>query len=172
MPLNSSSSISVIGGKVETSNTPAPEVDFSYFVTDNVALELIAATTKHDLYAVNSALGGRTKVGSTWVLPPTLLLQYHFMPKERFSPYVGAGLNLSFFYGTQAATGINQLAMKSNVGAAIQAGFDYNVSGHWFANFDVKQIFVNTTASVNGGAIQAKTALNPLVIGAGIGYRF
>jgi outer membrane protein W len=41
------------------------------------------------------------------------------MPKERFSPYVGAGLNLSFFYGTQAATGINQLAMKSNVGAGI-----------------------------------------------------
>ncbi len=172
MPLNSSSSISVIGGKVETSNTPAPEVDFSYFLTDNVALELIAATTKHDMYAVNSALGGRTKVGSTWVLPPTLLLQYHFMPKERFSPYVGVGLNVSFFYGTSAAAGINQVAMKNNVGAAIQAGFDYNFSGRWFANFDVKQIFVNTTASINGGAIQAKTALNPLVIGAGIGYRF
>lgn len=172
IPLNSSSSISVIGGKVETSNTPAPELDFSYFLTDNVALELIAATTKHDMYAVNSALGGRTKVGSTWVLPPTLLLQYHFMPKERFSPYVGVGLNVSFFYGTSAATGINQVAMKNGVGAAIQAGFDYNFSGRWFANFDVKQIFVSTTASVNGGAIQAKTALNPLVIGAGIGYRF
>lgn len=172
IPLNTSSSISVIGGKVETSNTPAPEVDFSYFLTDNIALELIAATTKHDMYAVNSALGGRTKVGSTWVLPPTLLLQYHFMPKERFSPYVGVGLNVSFFYGTSAAAGINQVAMKNGVGAAIQAGFDYNFSGRWFANFDVKQIFVNTTASVNGGAIQAKTALNPFVVGAGIGYRF
>lgn len=176
MPLNSSSSLSLLGagipGKVETSNTPAPEVDFSYFLTDNIALELIAATTKHDLYAVNSPLGSRTKVGSTWVLPPTLLLQYHFMPKERFSPYVGVGLNVSFFYGTSAASGINQIAMKNGVGAAIQAGFDYNFSGRWFANFDVKQIFVSTTASLNGGAIQAKTALNPLVIGAGIGYRF
>ena len=172
IPLNSSSSISVIGGKVETSNSVVPEVDFSYFFTDNIALELIAATSKHNMYAVNSALGGRTKVGSTWVLPPTLLLQYHFMPKERFSPYVGVGLNVSFFYATSPAAGINQLAMKNNVGFALQAGFDYNFSGNWFANFDVKQIFVNTTASVNGGVVQAKTALTPLVIGAGIGYRF
>ena len=172
IPLNSTSSISLIGGKVETSNTVMPEVDFSYFLTDNVAFELIAATTKHDLYAANSALGARTKVGSTWVLPPTLLLQYHFFPKERFSPYVGVGLNVSFFYGTSAAAGINQVAMKNGVGAAIQAGFDYNFSGNWFANFDVKQIFVSTTASINGGAIHAKTALNPTVIGAGIGYRF
>lgn len=175
LPLDSSSSISVIGGKVDTTNAAAPELDFSYFFTDNIALELIAATTKHDLYATNTALAPNqsVRVGSTWVLPPTLLLQYHFMPRERFSPYIGAGLNVSFFYSSSPAAGaVNQLAMSSNVGAAIQAGFDYNFSGHWFLNFDVKQIFVNTTASLNGGAIKAKTALNPTVVGAGIGYRF
>jgi outer membrane protein len=37
---------------------------------------------------------------------------------------------------------------------------------------DVKQIFLNTTASINGGVIKAHTALNPLVVGMGIGYRF
>ena len=80
---------------------------------------------------------------------------------------------MSFFYSSSPSGGaINQLAMSNNVGAAIQAGFDYNFSGHWFANFDVKQIFVNTTASINGGAVKAKTALNPMVVGAGIGYRF
>lgn len=172
LPLDSTSSISVIGGKVETSNAVTPEVDFSYFLTDNIAVELIAATSRHDLYAVDSALGGKTKVGRTWVLPPTLLLQYHFFPKERFSPYAGVGLNLSFFYGTSAANGINQVAMSNSAGVAIQAGFDYNFSGNWFANFDVKQIFVSTKASINGGAIRATTALNPTVIGAGIGYRF
>ena len=173
IPLNSSSSITAIGGRVETSNAAAPELDFSYFVTDNVALELIAATTKHDLYAAGSALGaGSVRVGSTWVLPPTLLLQYHFMPKERFSPYVGAGLNVSFFYGTTAAPGIASVSMGNNVGAALQAGFDYNIAGNWFLNADIKQIFVSTRASINGGAVVAKTALNPLVIGAGVGYRF
>ncbi|MDR3538636.1 MAG: OmpW family outer membrane protein [Acetobacteraceae bacterium] len=174
IPQNSSSSISAIGGTVSTSNSAAPELDFSYFLTDNIALELIAATTKHDLYADGSALTpGSYHVGSTWVLPPTLLLQYHFMPHSRFSPYIGAGLNVTFFYSTQAAgNAVTSLAMTNSVGAAVQAGFDYNITGHWFANFDVKQIFVNTTASIDGGIIKAKTALNPTVVGAGIGYRF
>lgn len=172
-PLNSSSSISVIGGHVDATNTGAPEVDFSYFLTDNIAVELIAATTRHDISAVNSALGSRAAVGSVWVLPPTLTVQYHFMPHERFSPYIGAGINATFFYSAHAAGGaVHSLGFDNNVGAVIQAGVDYNLAGHWFLNADVKQIFLNTTASINGGAIKAKTALNPLVIGAGIGYRF
>ncbi len=44
IPLNSSSSISPIGGTVSATAQAAPEVDFSYFLTDNVAFELIAAT--------------------------------------------------------------------------------------------------------------------------------
>jgi outer membrane protein len=172
-PLTSSSSISGIGGHVDATNTGAPEVDFSYFLTDNIAVELIAATTKHDISAVNSALGGRTAVGSVWVLPPTLTMQYHFFPHERLSPYVGAGINATFFYGAHAAGApVTSLGFDNNIGAALQVGMDYNVAGHWFLNADVKQIFLNTTASINGGAIKAKTALNPLVAGAGIGYRF
>jgi hypothetical protein len=55
-----------------------------------------------------------------------------------------------------------------------QAGFDYNFAGHWFANFDVKEIFLNTSARIGVGAvnIKAKDSLNPLLIGAGVGYRF
>ncbi len=175
IPENSSSSLSgaINTGGVGTSNAVTPEADFSYFITDNIALELIAATSKHDLYAVNSPLGGSYHVGSTWVLPPTLLAQYHFMPHERFSPYIGAGLNVTFFYSTAPAhNAVTSLAMRNGVGAAVQVGFDYNFSGRWFANVDVKQIFLNTQASINGGAIVAKTALNPTVVGAGIGYRF
>ncbi len=175
IPENSSSSFSgaINTGNVSTSNAVMPEVDLSYFVTDDIALELIAATTRHEVYADNSPLGSHYHIGSTWVLPPTLLAQYHFNPRERFSPYVGAGVNVSFYYGTSPANNaVTQLAMKPGVGAAIQAGFDYNVSGHWFANFDVKQIFLNAAASANNGAVHAKMALNPTVIGAGIGYRF
>jgi outer membrane protein len=112
-------------------------------------------------------------VGSVWVLPPTLTLQYHFFPQERFSPYIGAGINASVFYSVHAVGSVvNQVAFSNNVGAAIQADVDYNIGGHWFANLDVKQIFLNTTASINHGVIKASTALNPLVVGVGIGYRF
>lgn len=171
-PENWGSSISGIGGHVSATNTAAPEIDFSYFLTDNWALELIAATTKHTVTATGTA-AGNVDVGSVWVLPPTLLVQYHFMPHERFSPYVGVGLNATFFYASHPAGGIvTSVGYTNNIGAAIQAGFDYNFSGHWFANFDVKQIFVSTNATINGGAVNAHTWLNPTVVGAGIGYRF
>jgi outer membrane protein len=172
IPLDSSSNITVIGGQVNATAQAAPELDFSYFLTDNIAFELIAATTRHDVSASNTVIG-HVDVGSVWALPPTLTLQYHFFPHERFSPYVGAGINATFFYGAHPAGGaVTQVTFSDNVGAAIQAGIDYNFTGHWFANFDIKQIFLNTTASIDGGAIKAHTALNPLVIGAGIGYRF
>jgi outer membrane protein W len=42
---------------------------------------------------------------------------------------------------------------------------------HLVANLDVKQMFVDTTAHING-AITAKTALSPTVVAVGVGYRF
>ena len=78
---------------VRLGNAYVPEIDGSYFLTPNLALELIAATTKHDVDASNGL-----DMGSVWLLPPTLTLQYHFLPTARFSPYIGAGLNYTIFY--------------------------------------------------------------------------
>jgi outer membrane protein len=87
---------------------------------------------------------------------------------------VGAGVNATFFYSTHASAPVTHLTVSDSWGPAIQVGFDYNLAGPWFANFDVKQIFVNTSARVSVGAIRikAKDSLDPMVIGAGIGYRF
>lgn len=170
IPLDSSSSTS-IGGRVETGAAVTPEVDFSYFITDNLALELIAATSRHTIKAKGTALG-TVNVGSTWVLPPTLTLQYHFAPKSAFSPYVGAGLNYTMFYSTEAAAGVGSLKLSNNVGFALQAGLDYALTDKVYLNVDVKQIFLHTDAKVNGGAVRAKTNLNPLVVGVGVGYKF
>ncbi len=172
MPQNSTSSISAIGGSVKTTDMVTPEVDFSYFFTENIAVELIAATSRHSITGSRTALGN-VPVGSTWVLPPALTAQYHFNPKGQFSPYLGAGVNYTLFYGTSAAGGtVNKLSMQSNFGAVLQAGLDINLEGRWYANVDVKQIFLDTKAKLNGGAIVAKTALNPTVVGLGVGYRF
>jgi outer membrane protein len=172
LPQDSASSVSAIGGHVEASNQAAPELDLSYFITDHIAVEAIAASTRHEIAASGTALG-HVDVGSVHVLPPTVTLQYHFMPHERFSPYLGAGVTIAWFYDSNpAGPAISRFGIGTSAGAAIQAGFDYNLTGHWFANFDVKQIFMNVDARINGGAIIAKTALDPTIIGAGIGYRF
>jgi outer membrane protein len=175
IPENNSSSVSVIGGRVSATAQAAPELDFSYFLTDNIALELIAATTRHEVTVKNSAVGSNLDVGSVWALPPTLTVQYHFLPHSAFSPYVGAGVNVTFWYGESAANPpVTHFNVGTGIGPALQAGVDYNVSGHWFLNFDVKQIFLNTNAHVDAlkTTVKAHTALDPLVVGFGIGYRF
>lgn len=166
-----SSSLSVAGGDVSVSNDTVPEVDISYFLTDNIALELIAATTRHKVNGTGTLSG--TSLGKVSLLPPTLTLQYHLMPKQRFSPYVGAGLNYTFFYNEDApGGGITSVNYKNNVGYALQAGVDYAISGPWSVNVDVKKIFLSTDVSVNGGAVTGDVDLDPWIVGVGVGYRF
>ncbi|NPD68568.1 OmpW family protein [Lichenicola cladoniae] len=171
LPENLSSATS-LGGSVHASNQVAPEVDLSYFLTDHLALELIAASTRHEVSASATVLG-HVDVGSTYVLPPTLTLQYHFMPHGRFSPYVGAGLTVAWFYDTSPSRPtVAKVGFETTVGPTVQIGADYNLTGHWFLNVDAKQMFLNTRARINGGAIRARTSLDPTVVGVGIGYRF
>tara|TARA_B100001989_G_scaffold253271_1_gene239451 strand:- start:8518 stop:9162 length:645 start_codon:yes stop_codon:yes gene_type:complete len=146
-----------------------PEVDLTYFFTENIAAELIAATAQHSLDA------GTLDLGETWILPPTLTLQYHFMPDEKFSPYIGAGINYSYFYGEDDGTGFNDLDVEGGFGLAAQAGFDYWINDNWGINFDAKYINLEVDVDVNLGAtpLQANNVdLNPWIVGAGVSYRF
>lgn len=159
-----------IGGDTDLSNAVVPELDFSYFLTDNLALELILATTPHDIDVKNSAIGDR-KIGEVWLLPPTLTLQYHFMPKEALSPYLGAGINYTWFYGIDEKDPIEKIDIDPSLGWVLQAGFDYRLADRWYLNVDVKKIFLDADAEVNR-AIDAEVEINPWIFGLGIGYRF
>lgn len=165
--------IDPIGGDTELSNTGMPEIDFTYFVTDNIAFELIAATTHHEVSARNTAAGD-IDLGDVWLLPPTLLAQYHFFTKERFSPYVGAGINYTIFYGVDEAK--NSIAQdvdyENSIGWALQIGVDYRMDENWYINADVKRLFLNSDVSINNGAVDADVDVDPWIFGMGIGYKF
>lgn len=156
-----------IGGDLHVSKSVTPEVDLSYFFTDHIAAELIAATSKHHL-----EYNGATNIGDAWILPPTITLQYHFTPNKAFSPYIGAGVNYSFFYGESSANGFTDLDVHNGLGYAFQAGFDYWLDDHWGVNFDIKKLMLNVNASANNGVIQADVDLDPWIMGAGVSYRF
>lgn len=160
---------SVTSLKTDVGNAVTPEVDVTYFFTPNVAAELIAATSQHSISA------GANDLGTAWILPPTLTVQYHFMPDEAFSPYIGAGLNYSMFYGEDDGTGFNHLNVDGGVGYALQAGFDYWLNDNWGLNMDAKYIDLNVDVDVNmgGTALHADDVdLNPWIVGAGVSYRF
>lgn len=127
-----------IGGKPDADNAVVPELDVSYFFTKNIAAELILATSPHDLRLDNSAAGD-LDLGKTWILPPTLTLQYHFTPENALSPYVGAGINYTLPYAEDDGADTTALEADGSLGWALQAGFDYWLNDRWGLNADLKK---------------------------------
>lgn len=162
----------VAGGSLDLSNSVVPEVDFTYFFTKNIAAELILATTPHTIKGKGTLAG--TQIGRTWLLPPTLTLQYHFTDFGAFKPYVGAGVNYTMFYNNKDKGTFTNLNLDNRFGYALQAGFDYMIDQHWGINFDVKKVFLKTTATgfLGGTPVRAKVDIDPWIVGAGVTYRF
>lgn len=155
--------------QTDVGDSVTPEFDVTYFFTDHIAAELIAATAQHEVSA------GGLDLGETFILPPTLTLQYHFTPDQKFSPYVGAGLNYSLFYGEDSGTGFNDLEVEGGLGFALQAGFDYWINENWGLNLDAKYIDLDIDAAVtlNNSRLRANDVeLDPVILGAGVAYRF
>lgn len=160
----------IVGGDVDISNSVVPELDISYFFTKNIAVELILGVTPHKVKGAGALAGAQ--IGSAWLLPPTLMLQYHFTDFGAFKPYVGVGVNYTVFFNEKAKGGFTSFDLKDSFGFALQAGFDYMIDKNWGFNFDVKKIFLEPKVKVNNGLIAGKVKIDPWLIGAGVTYRF
>ncbi|MFY7720330.1 MAG: OmpW/AlkL family protein [Brevundimonas sp.] len=157
------------GLNVDVGNSTMPTLGFTYFLTDNISVEAILGATQHEI----RAQGGATDVAvhETWVLPPVVTLQYRPMPEARVSPYVGAGLNYMLFFEGQDRNGFT-VDLEDGFGYALQAGADVAITGPWTLNVDVKKVWFDTTATINGGALTSDVNLDPLVVSVGFGRKF
>lgn len=169
-----------IGGSVvnpKSNNSPIVSVDdgtsatftFTYMYTDNFAVEVLAAWPfKHDIYLV-----GGPKVASTKHLPPTVSFQYHFAPEGLFQPYVGLGVNYTYFFDekTSGALEGTKLSLDGSWGFAGQVGFDFMLNEKWFLNVDARYIQIETDAKLDGAPL-GKVKIDPWVYGAHVGFRF
>jgi len=154
---------------VDVSTAIVPELDFTYFFDENWAAELILATSKHN---VDVDLGTGVDLGHVWILPPTLSLQYHFTGGT-VKPYLGAGINYTFFYGIDEGD-VAAMDYEDAVGFSMQGGLDFDLNDYWFLNVDVKKLLLKTDVKVDTGEdiIPVEVDLNPWIIGLGIGVKF
>lgn len=183
--------LGAVTGSVSASNYWTGQLDFTYFVTNNISLNLIAATTRHNLSATNvatTATGnvGAVDLGSVWALPPTLTVQYHPVNGIRFDPYVGVGLNYTWFYNEGGYRGaaigstpfvVQSLNVRNAMGAALNVGMNYELTPNWLLNFDFKYLFLRPNATVGTNlpgapTLSARAWLDPVVFAIGIRYRF
>jgi outer membrane protein len=158
---------------VKAADKTIPEVDITYFFTKNIAAELIL--TYPQKHAVSISSGPLAEpIGSFKHLPPTLTLQYHFLPDGQIRPYVGVGIHYTRISGVSLRSniaGANLQLESSSVGGALQAGVDVKLTKNMFLNFDIKKIYIASDIMVNGTKSSA-IKLDPLAVGVGIGWRF
>ncbi|GAA0222879.1 outer membrane beta-barrel protein [Castellaniella daejeonensis] len=151
--------------KLDIDGSTRPSFTLTYMATRNIGIELLGAYPfKHTINAK-----GLGDIGSTQQLPPTLSLQWHFLPDAAFQPYVGVGLNYTTFFDTNSKLG--NLSLDDSWGVAAQVGVDYKLNDRWFLNADLRYIDISSNVRLNGADI-GKTRINPWVATVGVGYRF
>lgn len=174
-----------LAGSASIDQSYVPEFDITYFFTDKIAAELILGVTPHDVKATNVTVPGAltnatVDLGDVWLLPPTLTLQYHFKNGSKFKPYVGAGVNATFFFNEDEGPVADSIDYDPSFGPALQAGFDYDLDGKeggWAVNADIKKIWINTDVTVDfttalSAKVNADVDINPLVVGIGLAYKY
>jgi outer membrane protein len=158
------------GGSLEADvgSDARPTFSLEYFVAPNWGLEVLAALPFEHEVKLNGA-----KAADVKHLPPTVSVQYHFMPQARFSPFVGVGLNYTRFFGIHETGPLagTRLDLSDSWGAAVHAGFDVHFSDRWLFMADVRWMNIETDAKVNGAKV-GTVKIDPWVYGIAIGYRF
>lgn len=170
-----SAKISVIGGTVDVSDEYVPSLGVEYFFTDHVSAELFCCAARHDVAAVNTALG-RVDLGQITHFPPTLTVKYRWTNLGRFQPYVGVGVNYTHFFDKSlpSAGPVTGIKYTDSVGPALQAGLDYKLDKHWSVFADARKIWMQTDVKIQAGPtrIKADADLDPVVATVGVGYHF
>ncbi len=157
------------GLDLSVNNKLFPEVDITYFLNNNLALELVLTyPQKHDIRSAG------TKIGTLKHLPPTLSLQYHF-PMAGYRPYVGAGVNYTIFskvdFDPAVDAALGPSIKHQSIGLAFGAGVDVPMGGGWLFNVDVKKVQLKTDVSSFGTKV-GTFKVDPVLFSLGVGKRF
>ncbi|WP_412971063.1 OmpW/AlkL family protein [Glaciecola sp. MF2-115] len=158
-------------------------LNIAYFITDQLNIELLAATPfSHDVnFSVADPLGTGNKLGEVTHLPPSLTANYYFLDAaSAFQPYIGAGLNYTIifdeeFTGANKSAGLSNLDLDNSFGLTAQVGADYKIDDKWHLNASVRWIDIDTEASFKVGEANGSVSdiqIDPTVFTISLGYTF
>jgi outer membrane protein len=156
----------IAAGDVDVDDQLGPTVNLVYFFTPAIAIDMLGGLPfKHDIN-INGVESANAKH-----LPPVVTLQYHFFPEAQFQPYVGAGVNYTWFYDEHLNDSDANLQIENSFGLAAQGGLDWKIDDHWLAGVDVRWIDVDADVSLDGAAL-GTVHIEPFVYSLTVGYRF
>ncbi len=184
-PNDDSDSLSGIpGATVEVDSSTTFAFTAGYMLTEHFAAELLGIwPANHDVEGDGILPGlGVSKVGELDIFPPTLSVNYYFMPKKRFHPHVGVGVNYSVYWDTKSSSQTKavlgagtDLDIKHSVGWALNVGGDYDLNDRFFVTANLWYVDIEAEASLKAtalGQLDIDVDVDPWVALIGIGVRF
>lgn len=160
-------------------------ISFTYMINQHVGVEVLGATPfKHSVSVKGLGGGLDGKLADVKHLPPTVSLQYYPMGSgSAWQPYVGLGLNHTFFFDEKLTSerkgqGFDNLKLKSSTGLTGQVGVDVALTERFFLNASAWYMGLDTTATVNGPSAlnvqetKVKVKIDPMVYMLGMGVKF
>jgi outer membrane protein len=163
-------------GSFNINNNTQMGLTLGYMFTDNIGMELLAATPFQHKVGLQST----GTIAEVKQLPPSLMAQYYFGDRQdKLRPYLGVGINYTTFYDTDfnqtgRDAGLSDLSVKDSWGVATQAGLDYNLDDNWLINMSVWWMDIDTEVKFKAGGEQQNinTRIDPWVFMFGVGYHF
>ncbi|HKK06914.1 MAG TPA: OmpW family outer membrane protein [Gammaproteobacteria bacterium] len=162
------------GSEVSINSNTQLSFTVAYMFTNNISFEILGATPfSHDISGAGT-LAGAGKIAEIKHLPPTFSVNWHFQPQARLRPYVGAGINYTYFYDEKTqGLGATDISLDSSWGPAVQAGLDYDINNKWFLNANVRYIKISTTAKLTGAVTgNLDVDVDPMVYTLAVGTHF
>lgn len=174
---------------VDVNSNTQMGISVTYMATPNFGFELLAATpfnhelsAKNGLAALGQTEGWDGKIGETTHLPPTLTLQWYPFANSSFQPYIGGGINFTWFYDEELDSSFtdtlgssdSQFSLSNSFGLAGVIGADL-LFGDFLLNVSAMYADINTEALIKGtilGDLAVDVDVNPWVYRVNLGYRF
>jgi outer membrane protein len=158
------------GSDAKTDDAATVIFVFERTLTPNIGAELVLGIPPTIKAKAVGPIAGLGEILSAKNVSPTLLVNYYFgQPGDKWRPYVGAGINYTYFADVSSPYPSTDLKMSDSWGLAVQAGVNYQIEKNWGLFASVAR--VDTSSKVEATGVQVPGVPVPLNLTTSIDFK-
>ncbi|KVL37247.1 OmpW/AlkL family protein [Burkholderia sp. MSMB1835] len=166
-------------------------INGEYYMTDNIGIAALVGLPLTGSVQGKGTFAKYGTLGTTRPMPPVIELRYHlFEAQSKFRPFVGLGVNYTWFTQVRVTNGqfiTNSVGPGGSVHATLSAswnpvfdvGANYALSKHWSVGAAVGYIPLKTHLTIYGQTAtgtqtvtKSTLRINPINVFLNVGYTF
>lgn len=162
-----------------------------HYFTDHIGVSILGGWPGRTELEGRGSLNSYGLLGDARTWAPELVLRYHFgEPQTRFRPFVGLGVNYTWFSNARVTNGTfvqnsfgpggsAAVSASSSWNPVFQAGLDYRINSHWSAGLMLAYVPLDTNVTLTGRTAsgmevvsKTKVRLRPVMTFLNVSYTF